>query len=332
MQQMGDATESQTTAIILAAGKSTRMQSDLPKVLHEICGRPMLGYTLEACRIAGVDRLLIVIGHGKEEVIRRFESEPDLVWIEQTEQKGTAHAVLCCRDALDGFEGSVLVVAGDMPLVRRTTLAGLVETRVSRGDALTLATMMLEDPTGYGRIIRDEEGRLEDIIEDRDCTPEQRKVHEVNPSYYCFDSRRVFEALDQVKPAPGKGEYYVTDAVRILREAGYGVSVGATVSPEDAMGINSRLDLSTVGRVMQDRIQLALMNDGVTIVDPDNTWIEAGVLIGRETIVYPFTLIGAGALIGEGCRLGPFVRVGRGEVVEDGSTVGPAVGEGVMIS
>ncbi len=329
---MGDATESETTAIILAAGKSTRMKSDLPKVLHEICGRPMLGYALEACRIAGVDRLLVVVGHGKEEVIRRFESEPDLVWIEQTEQKGTGHAVLCCRDALEGFDGSVLVVAGDMPLVRRTTLAGLVEARVRRGDALTLATMMLEDPTGYGRIIRDEEGRLDAIVEERDCTPEQRKVHEVNPSYYCFDSRRLIEALDKVKPAPGKGEYYVTDAVRILRETGAGVSVGATVAPEDAMGINSRLDLSTVGRVMQDRIQLGLMNDGVTIVDPDNTWIEAGVLIGRETIVYPFTLIGAGALIGEGCRVGPFVRVGSGEVVEDGSTVGPAVGEGVMIS
>jgi bifunctional UDP-N-acetylglucosamine pyrophosphorylase/glucosamine-1-phosphate N-acetyltransferase len=329
---MNDTTATETTAIILAAGKSTRMKSDLPKVLHGICGRPMLAYVLDACRIAGVGRLLVVIGHGKEKVISRFEGEPDLVWIEQEEQRGTAHAVRCCREALVEFDGSVLVVAGDMPLVRRTTLAGLAEARISRGDALTMATMTLEDPTGYGRIMRDADGRLEAIIEDRDCTPAQREIREVNPSYYCFDGKLLFEALDRVEPAAGKGEYYLTDAVRILREAGHGVSVGATVAPEDAMGINSRLDLSTVGRVMQDRIQLELMNDGVTIVDPDNTWIEAGVSIGRETIIHPFTLIGTGALIGEGCRIGPFVRVGSGEVLEDGSVVEPGVGEGVMIS
>jgi bifunctional UDP-N-acetylglucosamine pyrophosphorylase/glucosamine-1-phosphate N-acetyltransferase len=329
---MADTTTGETTAIILAAGKSTRMKSDLPKVLHGICGRPMLAYVLDACRIAGVDRLLVVVGHGKEAVISRFEGESDLAWVEQAEQKGTAHAVRCCRDVLVDFDGSVLVVAGDMPLVRRTTLAGLAETRVSRGDALTIATMTLENPTGYGRITRDADGRLEAIIEDRDCTPEQRETREVNPSYYCFDAKLLFDALGKVEPAPGKGEYYLTDTVRILREAGHGVSVGATVAPEDAMGINSRLDLSTVGRVMQDRIQLELMNDGVTIVDPDNTWIEAGVSIGRETVIQPFTLIGMGALIGEGCRIGPFVRIGSEEVVEDGSVVGPVVSQGVMIS
>jgi len=305
------------------------MKSDRPKVLHEICGRPMLGYVLSACRLPDHLRLIVVVGHGKEEVIRQFETEPDIIWVEQREQRGTGDAVLCCRDALQDFAGGVLVVAGDMPLVRRATLAGLAESRRNTGDAVTLATMVLDDPSGYGRIVRDAEGRLEAIVEDRDCTSRQREICEVNPSYYCFDVKRLFEALEQVRPAAKKDEYYLTDVVRILREGGYGVSAMVSVAPEDAMGINSRLDLATVSRVMQDRIQLGLMNEGVAIVDPDNTWIESNVSVGRETIVYPFTMIGTGAIIGEGCRIGPFARVGAGEVVEDGSVVGPTACSGV---
>lgn len=321
---------SETAAIVLAAGKSTRMKSEVPKVLHEICGRPMLSHVLHACRLAGVDRLIVVVGYGKDELIRRFDADDDLAWVEQAEQKGTGHAVLCCRKTLKGFSGSVLIVAGDMPLVRRVTLAGLIESREHTGDALTLATMVLDEPSGYGRIVRDAEGRLEAIVEDCDCTDEQRGICEVNPSYYCFDADRLFEALMRVEPAAEKGEYYLTDVVRILHEGGHGVSVGVTVPPEDAMGINSRLDLATVGRVMQDRIQLGLMSEGVTIVDPDNIWIEADVSIGRDTIIFPFTMIGAGASIGRGCRIGPFTRVGAGEIVEDGSAVGSAASCGAV--
>ena len=273
--------------------------------------------------------MLVVVGYGKEEVIQRFESEADIHWVEQGQQRGTGDAVLCCRDALGDSTGSVLVVAGDMPLVRRATLAGLVESRENTGDAVTLATMMLDDPSGYGRIVRDAEGRLEAIVEDGDCSLEQREIREVNPSYYCFDAKRLFEALEQVRPSAKKNEYYLTDVVRILREAGHGASVSVTVAPEDAIGINSRLDLATVSRAMEDRIQLGLMNDGVTIVDPDNTWIESDVSIGRETILYPFTMIGVGAIIGQDCRIGPFAQVRAGEVVEDGSVVGPTACGGV---
>lgn len=314
---------SKTAAIVLAAGKSTRMKSDLPKVLHELCGRPMLALVLNACRLVGVDRLLVVVGHGKDRIKREFAGDKDITWVRQAEQKGTGHAVRCCRKALAGFSGSVLVIAGDMPLVRRVILAELVETRDVSGDAVTLATTSLNDPAGYGRIVRDAEGGLESIVEDRDCTAEQREICEVNPSYYCFDSDCMFQALDQVRAADGKGEYYLTDAVRILRQNGQGVSAKVRVAAEDAMGINSRLDLAVANRVCQDRIQIALMNDGVTIVDPDNTWIEFDVGIGRETVVHPFSVIGAGADIGAGCRIGPFARVGAGEVVADGAVVGP---------
>ncbi len=305
------------------------MLSDLPKVLHEICGRPMLSFVFNACRAAGVDRLISVVGYGKEQVVERFAAEHDVEWVDQTEQRGTGHAVLCCREALKGFTGTVLVIAGDMPLVRREVLAELVEERERSGDALTLATTTLDDPAGYGRIVRDDKGRLTGIVEHRDCNEAQRSIREVNVSYYCFDADRMFTALKKIEPESTKGEYYLTDTVRILRDGGHGVSATVKVAPEDALGINSRIDLALVGRAMQDRLQRALVEEGVTIVDPDNTWIEADVSIGADTTVFPFTFIGAGATIGERSRIGPFACVRPGETLDDGAVVGSIVMNGV---
>ncbi|MFQ5415156.1 MAG: NTP transferase domain-containing protein [Phycisphaerae bacterium] len=312
------------TAIILAAGKSTRMNSDRPKVLHDVCGRPMLHHVLAACRDAGADRLAVVVGHGREAVIDAMGGAGGIRWIEQVEQKGTGHAVQCCRAALADATGSLLVVAGDMPLVRRATLANLYETREHNGDAAVIATTVLEDPTGYGRIIRNADGGFEAIVEHRDCTPSQRAVREVNPSYYCFDAAKLFAALDDVTPDNAKGEYYLTDAVTQLQASGAGVSAIPGVAAEDAMGVNSRVDLASVNRVMQDRIQMACMRDGVTIVDPDNTWIEVDAVIGRDTVVMPFTFVGSGARIGCGCRVGPHACVAAGDTVADGAVVGAA--------
>lgn len=314
-------------AIILAAGKSTRMKSERPKVLHEICGRPMLSYVLNACRMAGVDRLVVVVGHGKELVKDTFSAEHDITWVEQVEQHGTGHAVQCCRDALRGMTGTVIVIAGDMPLVRREALSELIDAREESGDALTLASTLLDDPTGYGRIVRDRDGKLERIVEDRDCNETQKAIHEVNVSYYCFDAAALFAALDRVKPDPVKGEYYLTETVRILKADGCGVSATVRVQPEDALGINSRIDLAMVARAMQDRLQRTLVDDGVTIIDPDNTWIEADVTVGCDTTIFPFTFIGAGATIGENGRIGPFAWVRPGEVVGDGVVLGPNLGE-----
>jgi bifunctional UDP-N-acetylglucosamine pyrophosphorylase/glucosamine-1-phosphate N-acetyltransferase len=180
--------------------------------------------------------------------------------------------------------------------------------------------------------VRDSAGNLEAIVEHRDCDESQREIHEVNPSYYCFDTARMFEALEKLEPAASKDEYYLTDLVRILHEAGHGVSAKVRVLPEDAMGINSRIDLAAVGRVMQDRLQSALVEDGVTIIDPDNTWIEADVSIGRETVVLPFTFISRGATIGTGCRIGPFARVRTGQNVKDGMVVESVAGVEVVAS
>ncbi|RME37380.1 MAG: UDP-N-acetylglucosamine pyrophosphorylase [Planctomycetota bacterium] len=312
---------SETAAIILAAGKSTRMKSDRPKVLHEVCGRPMLAFPLAACRLAGAEPILIVVGHGGEAVRQAFDGEGDVEWVTQPEQKGTGHAVACCRSALESFDGNVLVLAGDMPLVRREPLVRLVEVREQRQAALSLATALLDDPAGYGRIVRDEAGEIVEIVEERDCTPAQREIREVNPSYYCFDAGVLFEAVGAVDASPKSGEVYLTDLVSVLRSRGLRVCAEVTVPAEEALGVNSRLDLAMVNRVMQDRIQLGLMQEGTTIVDPDNTWIEAGVTVGRDTVIHPFSTIGADAVIGERCRIGPFARIGAGEVVASGSVV-----------
>ena len=228
-----------TAAIILAAGKSTRMKSEVPKVLHEICGRPMLDCVLNACAGAGVERILVVVGHGKEQIRAAFGDRPGCSFVEQAEQQGTGHAVLCCREELAGFGGRVLVIAADMPLVRGATLRALLEESARTGDAITLATTILEDPSGYGRIIRDGAGRLQGICEQRDCTPEQLAIGEVNISYYCFGSgEKMLAALGQVSTDNAKGEYYITDAVRILIEQGHGGGAIPAVPAAEAMGIN----------------------------------------------------------------------------------------------
>lgn len=311
-----------TAAVVMAAGKSTRMVTEMPKVLHEICGRPMLAYVIDACRAAGISRIICVVGYRKEEVISAFGHEPDITFVEQKEQKGTGHAVMVCRDALADFEGDVVIIAGDMPLVRHETLSLLTSSHKSQNSAVTLATGLLENPTSYGRIVRDSYGNLEGIVEEGDCTPEQKKIKEVNPSYYCFNKKLLFDALEQVRPNNVKGELYLTDALHILIRAGHRAVAITAVAAEDAMGINSRLDLAEVGRVMQNRIQRNLMNNGVTIVDPGNTWIDVRAEIGQDSVIYPFTYIHGRVRIGRHCSIGPFAYLRDGTVLSDDVVVG----------
>ncbi|MFH0982587.1 MAG: NTP transferase domain-containing protein [Planctomycetota bacterium] len=315
-----------TAAVILAAGKSTRMRSDLPKVLHEVCGRPMLSYVIDACRELGVVRLIVVIGHRHKLVTETYADAPDLIWVYQAEQRGTGHAVMVCSEALAHFAGSVLVIAGDMPLIRSSTLRALVAEHERTGHAVTLATTVLDNPHGYGRIVRDPHGNLAAIVEHKDCTAEQLQVREVNPSYYCFDGARWWVAVGKLTPANAQGEYYITDTVEILRREGLGAGAIPAVPQEDALGINSRADLAEVNRVMQDRIQRAWMEWGVSICDPRTTWIEHGASIGRETVIAPFSFIASGAVVGESCRLGPFAYVRGDEVIPSGAVMGPVTG------
>lgn len=309
------------SAIILAAGKATRMKSERVKVLHSICGRPMLGYVLDACRAVGVTRLFVVVGHDKERVMETYAQDRDITWVVQAEQKGTGHACLVCQDAFaqagllsDGV-GDCFVLCGDGPLIRPETLRQLLATHQQENATITLATCNLPDPTGYGRIVRDTRGQVTGIVEHNDATPAQRAITEVNPSYYLFRTGELFRLLAQVRPNNKKGEYYLTDTLQLTLQAGGKLAAVCAVPPEDVLSINSRSDLAAVNRVMQARIQKQVMDGGVTLVSPENTWIEFGVQIGQDTVLEPFSWIGLGA------RIGPRVHLKAGTHVSPGAIV-----------
>ncbi len=313
-------------AVILAAGKGTRLKSDLPKVLHEVCGRPMLAWVLDACREAGIGHRVCVVGHGMQRVLDAFADETSVEWVEQTEQLGTGHAVMVCRDKLvDRFDHAV-VCCGDGPLVRAETLRTLLERHLSADAALTLATAELDDPTGYGRIVRDEAGRLVGIVEERDCTDEQRKIREINPSYYAFRVADLFEALERIDNNNAKGEYYLTDTVGVLIGLGRRVQAVTAVPAEDVLGINSRRDLARVNAIMRDRINARWMDAGVTLVDPATVWIDPRAEIGRDTVIRPCVTIEHDVVIGRDCTIGPLVHLPAGSRIADGSVVGPQQG------
>jgi bifunctional UDP-N-acetylglucosamine pyrophosphorylase/glucosamine-1-phosphate N-acetyltransferase len=309
-------------AIVLAAGVSKRMNTQLAKVLHEVCGRPMLAYVLDACRAVGVAKIYVIVGFSADEVKEQFAGSDDIVWVQQDEQLGTAHAVMCCKEHLKDFDGETLVLCGDGPLIRAETLNKLLETHEAGQSAATLGTAVLEDPSGYGRIIRDVYGNIQGIVEDSDCTPEQLAIKEINPSNYLFNNKVLFEALERVKPDNVKKEYYLTDAVSGIIATGHRVVAITAVQPDEAVGINSRAQLSEASKILQHRIQRELMENGVTIVDPDNTWIDARAQIGQDTVVEPFTYIHGEVKIGQGCRIGPFAHLRHGTVLKNDIVLG----------
>jgi bifunctional UDP-N-acetylglucosamine pyrophosphorylase/glucosamine-1-phosphate N-acetyltransferase len=309
-------------AIILAAGVSKRMNTRLAKVLHEVCGRPMLAYVLNACREAGISKMYVIVGFSSDEVKAQFAGSDDTFWVKQEEQLGTGHAVLCCKEHLKDFNGNVLILCGDGPLIRSKTLKTLIKKHESGQSAATLGTALLDNPSGYGRIVRDEYGNIQGIIEDSDCTEEQLAIKETNPSHYLFNSKVLFEALENIQPDNVKKEYYLTDAVSGILRTGHKVEAITAVSPEEAVGINSREQLSAASKIMQQRIQQKLMESGVTIVDPDNTWIDARAQIGQDTVIEPFTYIHGEVKIGEGCRIGPFAYLRHGSVLKNDVVLG----------
>jgi bifunctional UDP-N-acetylglucosamine pyrophosphorylase/glucosamine-1-phosphate N-acetyltransferase len=313
-------------AVILAAGKGTRLKSDLPKVLHEICGRPMLAYVFDACRAAGVQSCIAVVGHGKQLVIDAFAGDRDITWVEQIPQNGTGHAVMVCREQIRGYE-HVLVLGGDGPLIRAETIKELLTRHRAENAAATLATAVLDDPTGYGRVLRDDRGNLRGIVEHNDATPEQRQIREVNPSYYCFRTADLLPALDKLRPNNAKNEYYITDTLGLLMQAGQKVGAVTAVPPQDIYSINSRKELALVNRLMRDRVLDKLMAEGVTIVNPDTTWIDARATIGVDTIIEPFVVISGSTTIGRECRIGPFVHLtGAARVADKAVLSGPRGG------
>jgi len=311
-----------STAIILAAGKSTRMKSKTPKALHPICGRPMLSYIIRACYDAGCKHILMVVGHGKDDIMAEFGGDERIAWVEQTEQLGTGHAAMVCRDELKkNPQGDVFILAGDGPLIRGEVLNTLHNAHREEHAAASMATAILDDPTGYGRVVRDKDGNFLEIIEQLDCTLEQREIREVFPSYYCVRKEDLLLALSKLTNQNKKSEYYLTDIFGILRKAGKKVVAAQGVAADDVIGINTRQQLAEVDSIMQDRIHRKLRESGVTIVSGVNTYIEDGVSIGQDTIVQPFTFIGLNSTIGPNSVIGPFASLPSESIVPEGTTL-----------
>ena len=240
-----------TAAIVLAAGAGTRMKSDKPKVAHEVLGKPLVNWVLDAAEEAGMERLVTVVGHKREQVIPLVEDRAEIVV--QEEQRGTAHAVLSCSDALADFEGSLLVLSGDCPLITSETMKALIDMRESNDAAVVVLTMEMPDPTGYGRIIREADGSVARIVEQKDASPEEAVVTECNSGFYCFDAKALFEALGQLGSDNAQGEFYLTDVLEISRNAGRAVLALPAKDPNECLGINTREQLAAVEEIARTR-------------------------------------------------------------------------------
>jgi bifunctional UDP-N-acetylglucosamine pyrophosphorylase / glucosamine-1-phosphate N-acetyltransferase len=312
-------------AIILAAGHGKRMKSERAKVLHEVCGRPMIRYVVEAARGAGVKTILVVVGYGADQVRACLEAEPDVRFATQEQQLGTGDAVRACRPLLEGYRGPALVLVGDEPLLRPEPLADLIALQARDQAACLLGTTVLPDPSGFGRILRDSAGRFLGIVEQRDCNPEEKAICEVNPSCYVFDLPGLWDVLDRLDTSNAQGEYYLTDAPALLQAMGRKVVALTVLEPDDILGVNTRQHLAQANAIMQGRLQDRWMTEGVSIVDPRNTYIDGRAKIGTDTTIFPFTVISGTVSIGRNCRIGPFSHIRDGTTLEDGAEVGAFV-------
>ncbi len=296
--------ENALTIVILAAGQGTRMKSKKPKVLHEAGGVPLIEHVVStALELAPPERVFVVVGRQAEEVEERIRPY-GVGSIQQTEQGGTGHALLVCRERLGSERGRILVLYGDCPLLSAATLHRLVDAQENSGSAATVMTTVLDDPTGYGRVLHAEDGSVRAIVEQKAATPEQLSVREINSGIYCFRGDLLWKHLGEIRPDNPAREYYLTDIVELFRRAGYKVKPMLLDDSSEVLGINTRAELAVVDRLFRERKVRRLMLDGVTIEKPETVTIDAGVSIGRDTTVEAFARILGRTVIGEDCRIG----------------------------
>ena len=299
-------------AIILAAGKGTRMKSKLPKVLHKVGGKPMVEHVMEAAEEAGVSRKIVVVGFGSEKVMEFIGGRAKVVL--QAEQLGTGHAVLQAEPALQGKKGTALILCGDTPLLVGEELEKFCQAHKASGATVSVLTAKTATPFGYGRIVRNKDGNVEKIVEEKDATEAEKTITEINTGIYCLEYPLAFQLLHSLSTNNAQGEYYLTDILTKCREQGEKVAGILTEDFSMVMGINSRKQLAEAEGIMRERILDKLMGEGVSIMDPASTFIEASVKIGRDTVIYPFTWLEGKTVIGEDCEIGPNVRLQNVEI------------------
>ena len=302
------------TAVILAAGKGTRMKSKLPKVLHKVGGHPMLEHVMDAAEAAGCRDNVVVIGHGAE-LVRELVGDRARIAL-QAEQLGTGHAVLQAADTLKDFSGTVMILCGDTPLLEAEELQKFYAEHVKSGAAATVMSALMDDPFGYGRILRDANGDVAGIVEQKDASEEQKQIKEINTGNYCVEAPLLFEVLRTLGNNNAQGEYYLTDVLAKLRAMGKKVGGVITADSEMIMGVNSRRQLAEAESVMRRRIAERHMDDGVTLMDPASTFIEKSVKIAPDTVIYPNTWLQGATVIGEDCEIGPNVRLENVKVAD----------------
>lgn len=332
--------------LILAAGLGTRMRSDLAKVLHRLDGRPLISYVSRTAAALAPENIYVVVGHHAKDVedavLKELESE-QAIFVEQLQQLGTGDAVNAARKLLADRDSTLLILSGDVPMIRPETLAGLVQHHYGhrgKGAACTILSVKLKDPTGYGRIVRDAEGLFERIVEQKDATEDERQIAEINAGIYCFDTRKLFSALEKVQNNNAQGEYYLTDVPALLRESGEDIAIFQHNDAYEIEGVNNRVQLAELERLLNRRTISRLMLDyGVTFIDPKNVYVSERARIGRDTVIHPNVTIEGDTEIGDGCTIRPGTRItdsriGHGVEIRDncliqdseignGCTVGP---------
>ena len=327
-------------SIILAAGEGTRMKSKMPKVLHEICGKPILEYVINASKNADIEENYVIIGHGGEEIKEEFK-DSNIIFKTQPIGKeypyGTGYAVMQAIDYIED-DSNVIILYGDTPLITGETIGRLIDYHNKNGYDGTVLTAYLEDTAGYGRIVRDCNGHVFKIVEHKDASEEELKIKEINSGIYCFKGDKLKHALSKIDNDNAQGEYYITDVIKILNEEDCKVGAYVIEDSREIYGVNSRVQLALCEKIMRNRINQNYMENGVTIINPENTYIELGANIGKDSIIYPGTIITKGTIIGEDCIIGENCRIEDSKIgnkvkiysstisestIEDGCTIGP---------
>jgi bifunctional UDP-N-acetylglucosamine pyrophosphorylase/glucosamine-1-phosphate N-acetyltransferase len=305
--------------VILAAGKGTRMKSAIPKPLHTLCGRSMVGWLLDKAQGLEASKVLVVAGHELGRLKDHLDHRVQVV--EQKKLLGSGHAVMQAARALKNFEGPVFVLYCDTPLISPEDLKKILENHRRHGTDCTLLSVVTSNPAGYGRIKKDSRGLVQKIVEDNDASPEEKAIGEVNVGCYVFSSKKLFDALKWVRQNPGKKEYYLTDVIEILAKDGK-VRAFEVQDPVSVRGINTRADLAELQEIMQKDILSSWIEKGVILRDPKTTVIDAGAVIGRDTVIFPHTVIEEGCVIGENCQIGPFARLRGRSKIAAGAVIG----------